>query len=69
MCDFSKCKKGLHPFVTISSVDINLFEEKVIRWCPECGAIVVDMEVDGRLYPGHYKKIRYPNITKKYGLE
>lgn len=69
MCDFTKCKNGLHPFIRISSTTVGVDEEKVVRWCPECGAIVIDHDIDIRIMPGYYKKLTYPNITKKYGLE
>ncbi len=69
MCNFSKCRQGLHPFIVISRTIIGIDEEKVVRWCPECGAVVVDCDIDGRANPGYYKKLEYPNITKKYGLE
>lgn len=68
-CDFNGCKKGLHPFKVISSSMVGFNEAKVVRWCPECGAIVVDMDSDNRTYAGYYKTLQYPNITKKYGLE
>lgn len=68
MCNFTECKKGLHPFIVIASIPIEIDEEKVVRWCPQCGAIVVDHDIDGRTMPGYYKKMIYPNITKKYGL-
>lgn len=68
MCDLSKCKEGLHPFVKISSTTVGEDEEEVVRWCPECGAIVVDHDIDGRTIPGYYKKITYPNIVREKGL-
>lgn len=68
MCDFSKCQQGLHPFVKVASSTVGIDERKVVRWCPECGAIVVDCDMDGRTMPGYYLKLRYPNIVKKHGL-
>lgn len=68
MCNFSKCRNGLHPFIRILSVTVGINEEKIVRWCPECGAIVVDHDIDDRTIPGYYKQLTYPNITKKYGL-
>ena len=67
-CNFDGCKKGLHPFKVIENFEFG-DESKVVRWCPECGAIVVDSDCDGRTNPGYYKKLQYPNITKKHGLE
>ena len=61
----NKCMQGLHPLIEITSIDMTYDCEKVIRWCPECGAIVVDMDCDGRTYPGHYRKMMLPkNKTK-----
>lgn len=63
--NLDKCKKGNHPLIEISSILLGYGEEKIVRWCPKCGAIVVDLEVDGRLYPGYYKKMVIPEITKE----
>ena len=67
--DFSGCKEGLHPFKVITSNSCGFDTEEVVRWCPKCGAIVVDMDYDNRTKPGYYKKIQYPEITLKYGYE
>lgn len=64
-CDLSKCKKGMHPFTKILSIPAGIDEEKVVRWCPECGAIVIDHDIDGRVMPGYYMKLRCPNIVTK----
>lgn len=68
MCDFSKCKIGIHPFIVIAKSGVPDFSEKVVRWCPECGAVVVDADFDNRTNAGYYRKLQYPNITKKYGF-
>ena len=36
-------------------------EEVVVRWYPACGAVVVDGESDGRIYPGRVKKMMFPS--------
>ena len=64
MNNFTGCKKGLHPLKTILRIPQAFDTERVVRWCPECGAIVVDMDYDGRTKPGHYMKMQLPNITK-----
>lgn len=64
MDDFTKCKEGQHSLIRITSNDINSFETEIVRWCTECGAIVVDMEVDNRTFPGKYMKMKIPTITK-----
>lgn len=38
----------------------NEFEETVVRWCPICGAIVVDTDFDGRTKPGAVMSMRVP---------
>ena len=39
--------------------------DSVVRWCPECGAIVVDQEVDGRIM-GKYMDMSFPKALKEY---
>lgn len=67
--DFSGCKEGLHPFKVITRNSQGYDTEEVVRWCPKCGAVVIDMDYDNRTNPGYYKKIQYPEITLKYGYE
>ena len=57
-----KCLQGLHPLKTIYT-DSDGFVDVVIRWCPECGAIVIDNDVDGRVYPG---KVLPMKLSKLY---
>ena len=59
---YEKCKEGLHPLKEISR-RCDGYVDRVVRWCPDCGAIVVDMECDGRVYPGHYSKMKLPKIV------
>ena len=59
---YEKCKEGLHPLKEISRTSDG-FTDKVIRWCPNCGAIVVDMECDGRVYAGRYQKMLLPTAS------
>jgi hypothetical protein len=37
--------------------------EHVTRWCQNCGAIVVDVDVDGRTQPGAGSSMNFPRIT------
>ena len=60
---YTNCKEGKHPLKEISRSSDG-FTDKVIRWCPVCGALVIDMENDGRVYPGHYKKMQLPTLCK-----
>ena len=61
---YEKCKEGKHPLKEISRTSDG-FTDKVIRWCPDCGAIVIDMESDGRVYPGRYQKMNLPALCKE----
>jgi len=36
----------------------------VVRWCVDCGAVVVDLEFDGRTRPGGIMKMRFPKYRK-----
>lgn len=38
-------------------------EQYVVRWCNQCGAVVVDLDVDGRTAPGAVRKMRVPAMT------
>jgi hypothetical protein len=38
--------------------------EYVVRWCAECGAIVVDIDMDGRTAPGRARKMELPRCSK-----
>ena len=67
--DFSGCKEGKHRFIIITRNNTMAYVEEVVRWCPKCGAVVVDMDCDNRTSAGYYRKIQYPEITLKYGFE
>lgn len=54
------CKRGNHDLVEIASTTVGIDEEKVVRWCKCCGAIVVDLDRDGRTYPGYYMRCVSP---------
>jgi hypothetical protein len=60
-----KCRNGKHELVDILSNSYSYGTHEVVRWCEECGAIVVDREVDGRVQPGNIMKMRIPNYLLK----
>lgn len=60
---YEKCKEGLHPLMEVYR-HYNGFEHEVVRWCPVCGAIVVDVDVDGRTYAGHCMKMLLPELAE-----
>jgi hypothetical protein len=35
----------------------------VVRWCVDCGAVVVDEDYDNRTNPGVYGAMRFPRMT------
>lgn len=39
---------------------------EVTRWCRNCGAIVVDVDVDGRTQPGGGLAMTFPRITQAH---
>lgn len=61
---YEKCKKGLHPLKEIMTISDG-FIDQVVRWCPDCGAIVVDEDCDNRVYPGACMKMRFPKLARE----
>ena len=51
--------KGNHTLIEILR-DEMVVGCRVVQWCNKCGAVVVDGECDGRIYPGKYSKMRLP---------
>lgn len=43
-------------------------ERTVVRWCQHCGAIVVDVDVDGRTAPGMAMKMRFPTAPNNFEI-
>ena len=37
--------------------------DAVVRWCQDCGCVVVDEDYDGRTNPGVYESMRFPSMT------
>ena len=35
----------------------------VTRWCRNCGAVVVDMDIDGKTKPGEVMPMRFPQVA------
>ena len=59
-----KCLQGLHPLKTIY-VDSGSMVDHVVRWCPECGSVVIDADCDGRTYPGKIRPMQLCNLYKE----
>jgi len=62
------CKKGNHSLIDIYTNGYVDHERIVVRWCTNCGAVVVDMDYDGRTQPGAIVKMKFPkqvyNVNK-----
>ena len=56
------CDGRNHPLKEIYRSGYEDDIQDVVRWCPECGAIVVDGEIDGRTRPGGGAPMRFPSI-------
>jgi hypothetical protein len=63
--DLSKCAKGKHDLVAIYG-EYEHYEEYVVRWCKDCGAIVVDIDYDNRTEPGGLSPMRFSNLFKEH---
>ena len=37
--------------------------DNVVRWCDQCGSIVVDAEADGRTYKGKIRRRTSPSVA------
>lgn len=37
---------------------------RVVRWCKVCGAVVIDVDYDGRTAPGAVASMKFPSLLK-----
>lgn len=63
MCDLKN-----HNLQTVIKVPTGLDgQERVVRWCKDCGGLVVDIDVDGRtMEPGGVRKMEFPGVLHQY---
>jgi hypothetical protein len=59
MCD------GTNHNLKVIYVDNFSDHARVVRWCTDCGAVVVDIDVDGRTNPGGKMKMKFPKYRTK----
>lgn len=52
-----------HPMREVTRVAGGHGGDAVVAWCPVCGAVAVDLEVDGRRVPGGVTPLQFPAIT------
>ena len=58
MCDLRN-----HPLVEIFRAGPDDGIQSVVRWCPDCGAVVVDGEIDGRVAAGRVMPMQHAKIA------
>ena len=62
--DFRRCNGGGHDLKVISSSYGGApGVETVVRWCANCGGVVIDTDVDGRTQPGAVMLMRFPRAV------
>ncbi len=54
-----------HDLVEIHRSGYENHEQEVVRWCKDCGAVVVDGEYDNRVYPGKIMPMIVPDAASK----
>ena len=54
-----------HELIVIATIPEGFEIYAVVRWCTNCGAIVVDTDHDGRTSPGDRMKMRYSAIGRE----
>ena len=59
------CDGKTHNLEVIDTYDVGWDTYHVVRWCIDCGSIVVDKEIDGRLDPGGSVKMKFPKSALK----
>lgn len=59
------CKRGKHSLIVVyyEGSDENR-AQPVVRWCEDCGAVVVDVDFDGRTHPGRLMQMKVPNVSR-----
>jgi hypothetical protein len=61
----SDCHKGQHPLVEVFRASTGFDIDHVVRWCSNCGAIVVDVDHDNRTHPGAVMQMRLPALARQ----
>lgn len=56
-----------HSLINIYSTPYLSVEDgyQIVRWCENCGAVVVDVYSDGRTYPGELMTMKFPLLAKR----
>ena len=59
------CKDNRHNLIVIYWHSRAFNEEPTVRWCTDCGAVVVDIDSDGRIAPGAIRRMELPHETNR----
>jgi len=62
--DLTNCRKGKHNLIEICFMPEDHLSERVVRWCKTCGAVVVDIDCDGRVVPGWAVPMQFSDLFK-----
>lgn len=57
-----KCCNGNHTLEEVYEERVDSSISNLVQWCSNCGAIVVDVVIDGRVSPGAIMKMKLPKI-------
>ena len=60
-----ECNKGNHDLQVILCLDAGCNSDYVVRWCGQCGSVVVDRDFDGRTNAGQFVKMKYPILFRR----
>ncbi len=55
------CNGTDHNLIAIHQSSIGYDEYAVVRWCKDCGAVVIDSEIDNRTNPGKIRQMMFPS--------
>ena len=55
------CDGHTYNFIIITEYDYTQMDSKVVRWCRDCGGVVVDRDYDGRTNPGAIMGMIFPS--------
>lgn len=58
------CEKHINPQFFEDVLNVKEIDD-AIRWCKDCGAVVVDQDIDGRTRPGGVAIMRFPKETSQ----
>lgn len=58
------CIKGEHKLEMITALAHWDGSSSVVRWCSVCGSIVIDTQVDKRIFPGQIMPMKFPELFK-----